>query len=128
MKPAILLLLFTLTLPAMAADPATNPPAGTTMATGQTGSSRLTPTVKLEQDKNTSTATTKKHWWNHIKILGFWTPGSKGKGTDGPNDEILQYKGLSSRPWSAISANPGYMSNDMDCRVHHPNFGVGGSY
>ena len=118
LKPAVLLLLGSLlALPALAADPPTTMTADTQR---QVRPEPQTP------ESAPAPAKTKSHWWNPLnlfKAFGAKLTGSK----TGAHDDVLQYEGLSSRPWAAISADPPYMSNYMDCRVHHPQFGLFGN-
>jgi len=107
--------------PAWAEDKATNTDSAEITVNVQASSPQVASSSKLERAPEPTEAKGKKHWWTRFKSV------FKG-GYSGDRDEILQYQGLSSRPWAAISANPGYMSNWQDCRVHHPNFGIGGSY
>ncbi|MDR3459080.1 MAG: hypothetical protein P4N60_16675 [Verrucomicrobiae bacterium] len=107
--------------PAWAQAQPTNMVAAVPTVTAQAAAPHLESSSKLEHNPDATSAPAKKHWWTRFKFL------FKG-GPSGKPDEIMQYQGLSSRPWSAISADPPYMSNWQDCRVHHPNFGIGGSY
>ena len=105
--------------PAWAEDQATNMVSAVLTVPAQGASSHLESSSKLERTPEATGAKAKKHWWTRFKFNG---------GSSGDQDGIMQYRGLSSRPWSAISADPPYMSNWQDCRVHHPSFGLGGSY
>ena len=107
--------------PAWADDQATNTVTTALTANTRAASSHLETFPKLERTPDANGAKAKKHWWTRFKLS--FTGGPSGK-----NDTIIQYQGMSSRPWGAIAADPPYMSNSQDLRVHHPGFGIGGSY
>lgn len=108
-----------------AADPvvSTNLPPSTIGVALEVGASHLEVSPGLEFGKEVPSVKAKRHWWNHLAFFGFGSVKGAGEG-----DEISQYQGMSSRPWGAISANPPYMSDWQDCRVHDVNFGLVGSH
>ena len=107
--------------PAWAEDQVTNTVPAVPAVSIRAASPHVESSSKLERTPDATAAKAKSHWWTRIKSL------FKGGPTNDRN-EIIQYQGLSSRPWAAISADPPYMSNSQDLRVHHPGFGIGGSY
>jgi hypothetical protein len=107
--------------PAWAEDRSTNAVPAALTVNVQAATPHLNSSAKLERTPDAAGAKAKKHWWTRFKL-------SFTGGPSGNRDEIIRYQGLSSRPWSAISADPPYMSNSQDLRVHHPGFGIGGSY
>ena len=107
--------------PAWAEDPATNTVPAAPAVSVQAATPHLESSSKLEHTPDATGAKSKKHWWSCLTSLFKSNPS-------GERDNIIQYQGMSSRPWAAISADPPYMSNSQDLRVHHPGFGIGGSY